>query len=137
MVEVKVKKIGYIAAKYAFAVALLTFLFSVLKSRIYINYQSWDTYAVVVAILFLVIGVWVSKTYFAYKETNTISPAVILSKREKQVMDLLCQQNTNQQIADELCIELSTLKTHINRIYKKLEVKNRQQLIALICPPSL
>jgi DNA-binding CsgD family transcriptional regulator len=28
-----------------------------------------------------------------------------------------------------MCIELSTLKTHINKIYKKTGVKNRQQLM--------
>ena len=130
------KKVSSIAAKYALAAALLTFLFSVLKNHIYINYQSWDSYAVIVAILFLGIGVWASKVYFAPQIQQNNSPATILSKREMQVMDMLCEQKTNQQIADELCIELSTLKTHINRIYKKLEVKNRQQLIALVCPPS-
>ena len=29
---------------------------------------------------------------------------------------------------DELCIELSTLKTHINKIYKILEIKSRHQI---------
>lgn len=130
------KKVSSIAAKYALAAALLTFLFSVLKNRIYINYQSWDNYAVIVAVLFLGIGVWASKVYFTPQAQQNRSLATILSKREMQVMDMLCEQRTNQQIADELCIELSTLKTHINRIYKKLEVKNRQQLIALVCPPS-
>jgi DNA-binding CsgD family transcriptional regulator len=129
------KKVSFIAAKYALAVALLAFFFSALKNRIYINYQNWDNYAAIVAVLFLAIGVWASKIYFIPQTRQNNSPATILSKRELEVMNLLCLQKTNQQIADELCIELSTLKTHINRIYKKLKVKNRQQLIALVCPP--
>lgn len=120
--------------KYAFIIATLTYFFLILKNHVYLNYNNWDVYACVVALLFLAIGAWASKVYFAPTVQQKDSPATILSKREMQVMEMLCCAKTNQQIADELCIELSTLKTHINRIYKKLEVKNRPQLIALVCP---
>lgn len=122
-----------LSIKYGVAIAVLCFVFSALKSNIYIAYQSWDTYAVVVAIFFLGIGVWVSKIYFQAEKAKQISLKTLLSRRETEVLELLCQRKTNSQIADELCIELSTLKTHINRIYKKLEVKNRSQLIQLVC----
>jgi DNA-binding NarL/FixJ family response regulator len=122
-----------ISIKYGLVIAVLCYLFSALKNNLYITYQSWDTYAVVVAIFFLAVGVWISKTYSQTEKAKQILPQALLSKREAEVLELLCQQKTNSQIADELCIELSTLKTHINRIYKKLEVKNRRQLIELIC----
>ncbi len=126
----QIKKVSVVVAKYALAASVLTFFFSLLKSRLYANPTNWNSYAILVALLFLVIGFWASKLYFLPQAVNPVS---VLSKREMQVLDLLCQQKTNQQIADELCIELSTLKTHINRIYKKMEVKNRRQLIILVC----
>lgn len=121
-------------AKYGSALAVLSFFFSVLKNRLYFNYYTWDVYAGIVAVLFLAVGIFVSKVYFSNSTEKKEAPTAVLSKREAEVMNLLCCAKTNQQIADELCIELSTLKTHINRIYKKLEVKNRRQLMAVVCP---
>ncbi len=50
----------------------------------------------------------------------------LLTNRQKQVFDLILQNKTNKQISEELFIELSTLKTHINKIYKTLNIKSRK-----------
>ena len=52
-----------------------------------------------------------------------------LSERELDVLDLMANGHTNQAIADELFIALSTVKKHINNIYGKLNVPNRTQAI--------
>ncbi|GEM_PF-7036481 len=52
-----------------------------------------------------------------------------LSEREVEVMNSILQGMTNKEIQESLFIEKSTLKSHINRIYRKLEVSNRQELI--------
>lgn len=49
----------------------------------------------------------------------------LLTNRQQQVFELILQNKTNKQISEELFIELSTLKTHINKIYKTLNIKNR------------
>jgi len=49
-----------------------------------------------------------------------------LTLRQKQVFDLILQNKTNKQISEELFIELSTLKTHINKIYGVLNIKSRK-----------
>ena len=51
-----------------------------------------------------------------------------LSAKQKKVFDLIVIGKSNKEIMDELCIELSTLKTHINRIYKTLEITSRKQI---------
>jgi DNA-binding CsgD family transcriptional regulator len=51
-----------------------------------------------------------------------------LSAKQKQVFDLIVIGKSNKEIMDELCIELSTLKTHINRIYKILGITSRRQI---------
>ena len=53
-----------------------------------------------------------------------------LSEREKEVLLLLSQGKTYNIIADELCVSLSTVKTHIERIYKKAGVTGRPELLA-------
>ena len=51
-----------------------------------------------------------------------------LTSRRKQVYDLIISGRTNKEIMAELFIEQSTLKSHINQVYKKLNIKNRKEL---------
>ncbi|GAB4543486.1 MAG: LuxR C-terminal-related transcriptional regulator [Anaerolineae bacterium] len=53
-----------------------------------------------------------------------------LSERELEVLRLMAAGLTNREIADELVIALSTVKTHINNIYRKLDVSRRTQAVA-------
>ncbi|MGE5605724.1 MAG: response regulator transcription factor [Bacteroidota bacterium] len=52
-----------------------------------------------------------------------------LTDREKEVLALLRQGYTNKNIGTLLCISETTVKTHIQNIYKKVGVNNRVQLI--------
>ncbi len=52
-----------------------------------------------------------------------------LSPREMDVLRLVALGHTNQQIADELCIGVSTVETHRTRIMEKLELRGRAQLV--------
>lgn len=55
-----------------------------------------------------------------------------LSPREAEVLPLLAQGHSASFIADELCISLNTVKTHTRRVYDKLGVHTRDELITLI-----
>lgn len=62
------------------------------------------------------------------KEQAEITPLLSeLSLRQIEVFDLILQGKSNKEILIELNIELSTLKTHINQIYKILGIKNRRE----------
>lgn len=50
-----------------------------------------------------------------------------LTKRENEVLLLIAQGKSNQEIADELFITLKTVKTHVSNILNKLEVEDRTQ----------
>jgi LuxR family maltose regulon positive regulatory protein len=52
-----------------------------------------------------------------------------LSERERQVLQLLSQGRSNQQIAQELVIALDTVKRHVSHIFAKLGVTNRLQAV--------
>lgn len=51
-----------------------------------------------------------------------------LTARQREVYELIIAGKTNKEIIAELFIEQSTLKTHINQIYKKLKIKSRNEL---------
>lgn len=61
------------------------------------------------------------------KSTKIESKLLELSLRQKAVFDLILKGKSNKEITTELNIELSTLKTHINQIYKILGIKNRRE----------
>jgi DNA-binding NarL/FixJ family response regulator len=59
-------------------------------------------------------------------------PSNGLSGREKEVLLGIAAGKSNKQIAEELFIEVSTVKTHINKIYKTLNVASRKEASELI-----
>jgi LuxR family maltose regulon positive regulatory protein len=53
-----------------------------------------------------------------------------LSKREVEILRLLCQGLSNQEIADRLVLSVGTVKFHVHNIFGKLGVRDRPQAIA-------
>jgi len=53
-----------------------------------------------------------------------------LTEREREVLNLVVQGNSNQQIADALVISLATVKAHISSILSKLQVSSRAEASA-------
>lgn len=74
-------------------------------------------------------------TTLAIRELETLEPVFErykISKREREILLLVLQGKTNHQIEEILFISLETVKTHLYKIYKKLGVKSRLQLISLM-----
>ncbi|MEO8393430.1 MAG: LuxR C-terminal-related transcriptional regulator, partial [Chloroflexota bacterium] len=65
------------------------------------------------------------------KETLIFNRSVTepLSDRELEVLHLIAAGASNQEIADQLVIGMSTVKKHINHIFDKLGVKSRAQAL--------
>jgi LuxR family maltose regulon positive regulatory protein len=62
--------------------------------------------------------------------TAAVAPAELVepfSDRELEVIRLIAAGRSNQEIADQLFVALSTVKWHVNNIYGKLNVKSRTQ----------
>jgi LuxR family maltose regulon positive regulatory protein len=77
---------------------------------------------------------YVRKLLAAIRKENTAvgSPALLdpLSERERQVLQLLTTPMSSAEIAQELVISVNTVRTHVRRIYRKLDVHSRLQAIA-------
>lgn len=65
-------------------------------------------------------------TLFSHEEFNHYQ----LTKKEMQIIEILCRGLNNKDIAQETYCSVPTIKTHLQHIYKKLGVKSRQQLIS-------
>ncbi len=53
----------------------------------------------------------------------------VLSKREREILSLAARGRSNQEIAETLFLSLSTVKTHLQSVYRKLDVRDRTQAI--------
>ena len=51
-----------------------------------------------------------------------------LTPREKQIVDLVSQAKLNKEIAYELHLSEGTIKEYLNKVYRKLGIKNRTEL---------
>ncbi|MCK4807809.1 MAG: response regulator transcription factor [Candidatus Aegiribacteria sp.] len=61
------------------------------------------------------------------RENLTEPEQALLSMREREVLQMITTGCTNDKIADNLCISPHTVRSHIYRIFRKIEVSNRQQ----------
>lgn len=55
-----------------------------------------------------------------------------LSERETEVMELIARGNTVARIAEDLVVTENTIRTHSKRIYAKLDIHKKQELLDLI-----
>lgn len=53
-----------------------------------------------------------------------------LTRREREVLELLCHRLTDSEIAHHLCIGTRTVESHVSRILDKLQASNRREAAA-------
>lgn len=63
---------------------------------------------------------------------SRINEAADLTPREREILGLVGQGLTNQEIADHLVIEVGTVKNHVHSILQKLDVSSRQDAAAYL-----
>lgn len=69
----------------------------------------------------------------AHRRSPLLTPSSssnLLSRREIEVLRLIEAGHSNQEIADRLVLSIFTVKSHIQRMTNKLEVKRRTQAVA-------
>jgi len=54
-----------------------------------------------------------------------------LSTQDKKIVQLIAQGHKNRDIGEKLCLSEHTIKAHISRIFRRLDVSNRTQLVCL------
>ncbi|GJM08211.1 MAG: helix-turn-helix transcriptional regulator [Lysobacteraceae bacterium] len=74
----------------------------------------------------LLFGRWLGRSRRERQPKPANSP---LSQREFEVLAEVARGHSNQEVADQLHVSLNTVKTHLQSIYGKLDVKRRTQAI--------
>jgi len=67
--------------------------------------------------------------YYKNRKSNNLNIPTELTPQEQRVYKAIQNNKTNKEIALELFISTSTVKTHINNIYKKLDVTSRKDIV--------
>jgi DNA-binding NarL/FixJ family response regulator len=74
-------------------------------------------------------------SYF-YKKYGMINLSTILSTKENEIAMAICNGKTHKEIANELNISINTLKTHVQHIYKKMNIHSKTELILMHLQPA-
>lgn len=133
---------------YSICLALLLFLLKWLELRFIIFDHSFEIYIGFISVIFTVLGIWLAlklskpkietvvvekEVYVSRNESFVLDTLLVaqleLSKRELEILDLLAQGYSNQEIAAKIFVSLSTVKTHIQNLFEKLDVKRRTQAV--------
>ncbi len=119
--------------------ALLIFVLKLIEYQFVVRDVSVEVLVFMLAIIFVSLGIWAGKKWNMrprdqMASTVAQSPEDLLieygiSTREFEVLQLMAQGLSNQQIADQLYISLNTVKTHSSNLFVKLDVKRRTQAI--------
>ena len=67
--------------------------------------------------------------YMTDAQNKIDSIVSVLSKQERVIFEALLQEKSNKQICDELFISPRTVENYTSRLYSKIGVKNREELI--------
>jgi DNA-binding CsgD family transcriptional regulator len=99
--------------------------------------RAWSTsaYVLCVALLFAGLGIWLGtrlspRPRGPYRRNEAALASLGISPREVEVLDLLAAGHSNKVIARQLDISPNTVKTHLARLFEKLEAQSRTQAIA-------
>ena len=140
---------------YSISLAFLLFLLKWLELRFIIFDHSFEIYIGFIAVIFTALGIWlalklskpkietvvVEKEVYVTRNENlpdrqagfvldtSLVSQLELSKRELEILSLLAQGHSNQEIAAKLFVSLSTVKTHNQNLFEKLDVKRRTQAV--------
>ena len=92
---------------------------------------SFDIYLYAVLALSFFLNLFLLYRMWKNKHSKTEDLKSKLSKQEQVVLEHLLQDKSNKDIAEALFLSVSTIKTHTNNIYKKLEVQSRDDVKSL------
>ena len=121
---------------YALALGLAANALAWLEYRYLARAFSFEIYLLIVASGAIVLGAWLGSRLTPRRaatspfERNAAAIRSLgLSPREMDVLDRLAAGESNKQIARSLGISPNTVKTHVARVYEKLEVDRRIQAV--------
>ena len=118
--------------------AVLVGLLKFVEYQYFVRDIPLEFYVGTVAIMFTALGIWAGLRMTRPKIVETGAPFELdeanlrtlgISKREYEVLELIAEGLSNQEIADQLFVSTSTVKTHVSNVLAKLDARRRTQAI--------
>ena len=120
---------------YGAGLAGVAFLLEWMGYRQAMRVHSSEFYVLVIAVLFAALGIWVGHRLTPAARDGNFVPNVRaldsmgISARENEVLALIAAGHSNKMIARQLSISPNTVKTHVARLFEKLDVASRTQAV--------
>jgi DNA-binding CsgD family transcriptional regulator len=121
---------------YALGLAAAAAALQWLEYRYVTRAHSTEIYVALIAAGFVALGIWVGRrltpaapTRDEFVRNEAAIRSLGLSPREFEILALLASGQSNKEMARTLAISPNTIKTHIARVYEKLDVARRVQAI--------
>ena len=120
---------------YAAVLGLAVFVWQWVESQFLARTITTEVYILLIGVAFTVLGIWLGRmlTPKRASEAFALNEAALhslgITKREYAVLEQLASGQSNKEIAATLHVSPNTVKTHIARLYEKLEVGQRVQAV--------
>jgi DNA-binding CsgD family transcriptional regulator len=106
-----------------------------LQFRFLVRAYPQEAWVVLIALAFMGLGIWVGARLFVrstpdpFSANTRVQETLGISGREFEVLELLAAGRSNKEIAGQLNVSPNTIKTHVARLFEKLEVRRRTEAI--------
>jgi DNA-binding NarL/FixJ family response regulator len=120
---------------YGLALAVAAVALQWLDYQIWARTHAMELYVALIAAGFLALGVWVGARVFRTQPATPFAPntaaqqSLGITEREYEVLGLLAAGRSNKEIASKLNVSGNTVKTHVARLFEKLEAARRTEAI--------
>jgi DNA-binding CsgD family transcriptional regulator len=120
---------------YGAILAAGTFVLEWLQFRLLVRTHAVEAYVALVAAAFLGLGVWLGAKLFRrapatpFVPNTRVQETLGISDRELEVLALLAAGGSNKEIARRLAVSPNTVKTHVTKLFAKLEASRRTEAI--------
>jgi NarL family two-component system response regulator LiaR len=127
---------------YGLTMAALISLLKLVEYKYFLRDIPLEIYIGLIGIMFTALGIWaglrltrpkivreIVETNAPFKLDTANLQELGISKREYEVLELISQGLSNQEIAEKLFVSTSTVKTHVSNVLAKLDAKRRTQAI--------
>ncbi|MCB0532117.1 MAG: response regulator transcription factor [Lewinellaceae bacterium] len=130
---------GWTILLYGLGMGLLLVVLQTARYRFLILDHAQELYFGLIALLFTGLGIWAGRQLTARlaKPTKPLSGDALeqtlaklgITPREYEVLQLIAQGLSNQEIAGRMFVSLNTIKTHTSNLFSKLDAQRRTQAV--------
>lgn len=123
---------------YGVSLAVVAFVLNSVHYFYVVRQLPVELYIGLIAVLFTLLGIWVGQKLTtspsqdsgsSFSQNQKALAYLGITDREMEVLQLLAEGCSNQQIADRLYISIHTVKSHVSNLLGKLNVDRRTEAV--------